>query len=115
MPVDPTDDREPVEQLAELFSQEQRSGRNPSIESYAQQYPEHAAEIRDLFPALLVIEELSPAGETLQRDEDTTRVTPPVPERIGDYEIVREIGRGGMSDVNKERQRKLTHRKQKKD
>ena len=49
-----------------------------------------------MHPALVVMEELSPAGETIALRDDPTHVSGTPPQILGDYEIVREIGRGGM-------------------
>ena len=48
--------RNPVEELAEEFMQQRRNGKSPSIEEYARNYPQHAEEIRDLFPTLEMME-----------------------------------------------------------
>jgi len=44
--------RETVEQLAEEFAARFRRGERPAISEYCERNPEHAQEIRDLFPAL---------------------------------------------------------------
>jgi tetratricopeptide (TPR) repeat protein len=51
-------DRDPVELLAEDFLERKRRGERPTLEHYVQRHPEHADEIRDLFPALLMMEDL---------------------------------------------------------
>jgi hypothetical protein len=50
--------REPVELLAEEFLERRRRGERPTVEEYALQHPELAAAIRNLFPALLLLENL---------------------------------------------------------
>src|SRR5215468_5584008 len=94
--------RETVEQLAEDFVARYRRGERPPLSEYTQRYPEHAAQIRDLFPALVMMEQIAPDSQSemlrlsgrlpLQRPGEH-------PERIGDYRILREIGRGGMGIV----------------
>src|SRR6478672_11018911 len=87
--------RDPVEELAEAFLERHRRGERPAIEEFIAQAPEHADEIRELFPALIMLEQAGP-------DEDGAPGRPVpagLPDRIGDYRIIREVGRGGMGIV----------------
>ena len=59
----PSIERNPVEMLAEEFVERQRRGERPSLTEYTGRYPELAEEIRDLFPALVMMEQLKPAGQ----------------------------------------------------
>jgi hypothetical protein len=94
--------RETVEQLAEDFVERYRRGERPPLSDYTERYPEHAEQIRDLFPALVIMEQIAPGS---QSDALVGSGRPPRqppgehPERIGDYHILREIGRGGMGIV----------------
>ena len=94
--------REAVEQLAEEFVERFRRGERPSLSEYAARYPEHAEEIRKLFPALVVMEQIAPESEAagLSSAVDSLRGRClEHPERLGDYRVLREIGRGGMGVV----------------
>ena len=55
-------DRNPVEVLAEEFMERQRRGERPTLAEYVERYPQWADDIRDLFPALVVMEQLKPAA-----------------------------------------------------
>ena len=59
--MNPTEsiERHPFEELADEFVLKLRSGQSPSIEHYAQAYPEHAAMIRSVFPSLMIVEKVS--------------------------------------------------------
>src|SRR5262249_5048582 len=60
----PGSDREPVERLAEEFADRYRRGERPSLTEYVQRYPDLGQEIRELFPALVLMEKFgSVAGE----------------------------------------------------
>jgi eukaryotic-like serine/threonine-protein kinase len=85
--------RNPIDELAEQFAQRLRRGERPALTEYVRQYPELADEIRELFPALVMMEQLKP---TSADDEPATGERP---ERIDDYRLLREIGRGGMGIV----------------
>jgi WD40 repeat protein/serine/threonine protein kinase len=94
--------RQTVEQLAEEFVERYRRGERPPLSEYTARYPEHAAEIRDLFPALVMMEQIAPDSEaaSLALPPASPRGRPiKHPERLGDYRILREIGRGGMGVV----------------
>ena len=43
--------------LAHEFAQRYRRGERPALSEYTERYPELASEIRELFPALMVMEE----------------------------------------------------------
>jgi len=96
-------ERDPIDRLAESFLTRFRAGERPSIEEYAAKYPELADEIRDLLPALVQLEQnLAPEGTATRSSIDAAVAgarTGPAPRQLGDYLIVREVGRGGMGVV----------------
>ena len=88
--------RDPIEQLAEEFMARLRRGECPAVSEYAAAHPALADEICDLFPALVVMEQVKPAG-TEPHAPAAGQDTPP--EQLGDYRILREVARGGMGVV----------------
>ena len=93
-------DRNPVEQLAEEFADRLRRGERPSLSEYIEKYPQHADEIRDVFPALVMMEQFKPGSEahTGAFEGPLLQASQPL-EQLGDYQIIREVGRGGMGVV----------------
>jgi serine/threonine protein kinase/WD40 repeat protein/Tfp pilus assembly protein PilF len=94
---EPTASRDPLERLAEEFLGRYRRGERPSLTEYAAAHPDLADDILDLFPALAEIEGLKTgAGDATGPARPRGRS---IPTRLGDYQILREIGRGGMGVV----------------
>jgi WD40 repeat protein/serine/threonine protein kinase len=106
-----TSDRDPVERLAEEFAQRRRRGEKPTVEEYCDRHPDLADEIRAVFPALLVMEDLAPArGELTGPLLTEERESVPVPRKLGEYRLLREIGHGGMGVVYEAVQESLGRR-----
>src|SRR5260370_39858091 len=98
--ADPETRRNPVEELADAFLVRYRRGERPSITEFVDSHPELADEIRELFPALVVMEEIGKEEAAPSASAGGTRVPEPQAlEHIGDYRIIPEIGRGGLGHV----------------
>jgi tRNA A-37 threonylcarbamoyl transferase component Bud32 len=95
-----------IDQLADEFARRYREGERPSLKEYVDRYPDLADEIRELFPALA---HLGEAEEVLHRDAPDVGPRPHL-RQVGDYRIVREIGRGGMGVVYEAEQVSLGRR-----
>src|SRR3954447_12550591 len=83
------------ESLAEEYLERLRGGERPTIEEYADLYPELAGEIRAFFLALGLIEDFKPAsGEFTGSYAGVSAAGVPPPDRLDEYRILREVGRG---------------------
>jgi hypothetical protein len=94
--------------LADEFADRFRQGERPALSEYTERYPELANQIRELFPALMVIEQLGTGGDgsAVPLGEQLHAATP-LSTRLGDYRILREIARGGMGVVYEAAQESL--------
>ncbi len=98
-----------LDELAEEFVARSSHGERPSVKEYADRYPELADEIRELFPALVEVAQAEVICRDREEAEDADAATPPL-SQVGDYRIVREIGRGGMGVVYEAEQVSLGRR-----
>jgi WD40 repeat protein/serine/threonine protein kinase/tetratricopeptide (TPR) repeat protein len=99
-------ERHPVEALAEDFLDRFRRGERPALSEYTRKHPDLADEIRDLFPALVMLEDVGPVAAS-HSSAHGSQASPPKLERLGDYRILREVGRGGMGVVYEAEQESL--------
>src|SRR5215468_7344445 len=97
---------DPLGQIADEFVEAFRQGKHPSVEDFARRYPEHADDIRDMLPALVLMERAKPADASGAPGK-TTGAAPPPLRQLGDYRILREVGRGGMGVVYEAQQLSL--------
>ena len=85
------------DERADEFAERYRRGERPSLQEYVERLPEMAAEIREMFPALVKVEEAH--GDARAGIIPPTPPVAPHRRQIGDYRILSEIGRGGMGVV----------------
>ena len=93
-----------VLELAEEFLERYRKGERPAIKDYTERNPELASEIRNVFPAMAMMENIAIRDDSLADEQTNTTCAVELPkgprlEQLGDYRIIREIGRGGMGVV----------------
>ncbi len=96
-----------IDELVEEFLARCRRGETPRIEDYARQHPHLADEIRELFPTVAAMENLK--EERVARHEQQAWAGPGV-DRLGDFRLIRELGRGGMGVVFEAEQESLGRR-----
>jgi WD40 repeat protein/serine/threonine protein kinase len=94
---------DPFGQIADEFVEAFRQGKRPSVEEFARRYPEHADEIRAMLPALVLMEKAKSPDETAGQPQGAA----PMLRQLGDYEILGEVGRGGMGVVYEAQQLSL--------
>ena len=90
--VESTEQRNPIEVLAEEFIERQRRGECPTVAEYADTHPDLADKIRELFPTIVAMERL----KNLQGCEvHMTHIPTP-----GDEAGLRRLGVNLTSDPN---------------
>src|SRR5438309_9710643 len=82
------------DELAEEFAERYRRGERPGLQEYVDRLPAMADEIREMFPAMVEVEQ----AEEDVRGPSSPEAPAPMPRRrqVGDYRIIREGGRGGV-------------------
>src|SRR5258705_8220189 len=83
-------DRATVEEAVELFLAQRRAGASIDPRAFAAAHPGLEPDLSSALESLLALERATVPNGAL----DT-----PIPDRIGAYRVVREIGRGGMGVV----------------
>ena len=83
-----------VDALAEEYLSRLRHGERPAIDDYTAAHPDLADEIRDVFRTLAMLEDFAP-----DHREDPPTLSGAAPTEVGEYRVIRELGRGGMGVV----------------
>ncbi len=91
-----------VDELTQRFSR----GDSPQLDEYLARYPHMANQLREVFEALQALRQRT-SGEV---DGNPTDHPPPLVGDLGDFRLLREIGRGGMGVVYEAEQLSLRRR-----
>src|SRR5262245_64025352 len=91
---------DPLGPIADEFVEAFRHGKRPSVEEFARRYPEHADAIREMLPALVLMEQAKSADDSSgsRRQAKAAGAASPL-QQLGDYRLLREVGRGGRGVV----------------
>jgi WD40 repeat protein/serine/threonine protein kinase/Tfp pilus assembly protein PilF len=83
--------------LADEFAARYRAGQRPALQEYIDRHPELADDIRELFPAMVEMEQVK--EDHAEAAQEAAAPPPPALRQLGDFRILREVGKGGMGIV----------------
>ncbi|QDV41373.1 Serine/threonine-protein kinase PrkC [Stieleria neptunia] len=99
-----------IGKIADSYLADCRAGNACPIEPFVQRYPEWADELRELLPTLALVEQV----KLPEQDDATISSRSAAPslsgKTLGDYQLVRELGQGGMGIVYEAEQISLGRR-----
>jgi len=89
-----------VLELAEEFLERYRKGERPPLLEYVERYPELADEIREVFPAMAMMEKIALADESLAGDPTGAAlpVKAPTLEQLGEH-LIQALALDELHDV----------------
>jgi eukaryotic-like serine/threonine-protein kinase len=83
--------------LADEFAARYRAGERPSLQEYIDRHPALAEDIRELFPAMVEIEQVKEDHQNAAGQAQAP--TAPALRQLGDFRMLRQVGKGGMGIV----------------
>ncbi len=101
--LDSQDDAELLDRIVDEVLKQQRGGVHPNVNEYIARYPRLAEQLLEIFPALSFAEQIGTSSR-FDLKETSESNCEEFPKEIGDYELIQEIGRGGMGVVFAARQ-----------
>ncbi|HBE67002.1 MAG TPA: hypothetical protein DDW52_02530 [Planctomycetaceae bacterium] len=102
-----SDEQDALDELLDEVLASYKRGENPDLDALCDQHPDQADDLRMLLPSMLLMEGIqhghSPEHISASQPAE-------IPQRLGEYRIIREIGRGGMGVVYEAEQSTLGRR-----
>ena len=92
------DDEAAVELIYTEFATREELGLRPNEDEFLARFSKHETALRRQFDIHRLLNETPPSGGTAGSD-DATGEAPEMPPRLGAYELLRPLGRGGMGVV----------------
>ena len=88
-----------LDEIADEFARRQRNGEKPTVDEYVRKHPKLEEAIRQVLNTLHRIEKARPGESDSGSSSAIYGTNGKQITQLGDYRIVREIGRGGMGVV----------------